>query len=478
MGKLNVTVLRYLSKDDFRALTAVEMGMKNHELVPGSLVASIASLKHGGCHKVLRELCKNRLLCYERGKHYDGYRLTNAGYDYLALKALAMRDVVHSVGNQIGVGKESDVFIVADSEGKQNCLKLHRLGRTCFRKLKEKRDYHKHRKSASWIYLSRLAAVKEFAYMKALHDRGFPVPKPVDFNRHCVIMELIPGYSLCHVHEVADVPQLYDDLMNLIVRLANHGVIHGDFNEFNIMISDDDKPTMIDFPQMVSTSHQDAEWYFNRDVSCVRDFFRKRFGYESELFPTLKDVTREDDLDVEVAASGFTKQMEEELRLEFDAEGGADETCEISEDENDEVSAIAEPEEAINNESNENKSVNQQETAEEHLESTPEVDTCEELHSVVGDMDDLDLNNRDYKPFRDVKFEDDVASEHGGSSYSVSTCTSTIAPELVKARVKKSLIFRKKQQQKRICIKGEASAYNRVKRENQDTIKEHKVWDF
>ena len=36
-----------------------------------------------------------------------GYRLSYPGYDYLALKALASRDVVYSVGNQIGVGKES-----------------------------------------------------------------------------------------------------------------------------------------------------------------------------------------------------------------------------------------------------------------------------------------------------------------------------------------------------------------------------------
>ena len=41
----------------------------------------------------------------------EGYRLTNAGYDYLALKALSQRDAVVSVGNQIGVGKESGLFI-------------------------------------------------------------------------------------------------------------------------------------------------------------------------------------------------------------------------------------------------------------------------------------------------------------------------------------------------------------------------------
>lgn len=44
------------------------MGMKNHELVPGPLVAAIANLKAGGVHKILKELCKHKLLSYERGK--------------------------------------------------------------------------------------------------------------------------------------------------------------------------------------------------------------------------------------------------------------------------------------------------------------------------------------------------------------------------------------------------------------------------
>lgn len=43
---------------------------------------------------------------------------------------------------------------------------MYRLGRTSFRRLKEKRDYHQHRKHTSWVYLSRLAATKEFSFMK------------------------------------------------------------------------------------------------------------------------------------------------------------------------------------------------------------------------------------------------------------------------------------------------------------------------
>ena len=47
------------------------MGMKNHEVVPINLVASIAGLKHGGCHKILKELVQHKLVCYEhkKGEH-------------------------------------------------------------------------------------------------------------------------------------------------------------------------------------------------------------------------------------------------------------------------------------------------------------------------------------------------------------------------------------------------------------------------
>ena len=46
------------------------------------------------------------------GSKYDGYRLTNMGYDFLALRALMARGSIAAVGSQIGVGKESDVFEV------------------------------------------------------------------------------------------------------------------------------------------------------------------------------------------------------------------------------------------------------------------------------------------------------------------------------------------------------------------------------
>lgn len=63
------------------------------------------------------------------------------------------------------------------------------------------------------------------------------------------------------MHELQDPAALYNEFMELIVKLANHGLIHGDFNEFNLMLEDQDHITLIDFPQMVSTSHPNAEWF-------------------------------------------------------------------------------------------------------------------------------------------------------------------------------------------------------------------------
>lgn len=121
------------------------------------------------------------------------------------------------------------------------------------------------------------------------------------------------GTTLSHVDSVDSPSDLYDECMSLIVRLGKYGLIHGDFNEFNLMLTQDGKLVMIDFPQMISIDHENAEYYFNRDVECIREFFRRKFHYESEAFPKISDVERKHNLDVELAASGFTKEMAKDL---------------------------------------------------------------------------------------------------------------------------------------------------------------------
>ncbi|RWS24517.1 serine/threonine-protein kinase RIO2-like protein [Leptotrombidium deliense] len=294
MVKLDVSLLRYLTVEEFRVLTAVEMGMKNHEVVPVSLVSTISSLR-SGVSKILHQLCQHKLVSYESGKRFDGYRLTYKGYDYLSLNVLRNRGIVSEIGTQIGVGKESDVYLAMNGSGERVVIKIHRLGRVCFRRVNDKRDYQKNgNKVHSFLYLSRLAAKREFSFLEALYERGFAVPKPFDCNRHCVVMQLIDGTLLNNLstEDIENVPLLYDKLMNLIIQLANDcGVVHGDINEFNIMIDRNNEPILIDFPQMISVGHVLADEYFTRDVNCVVDFFKRKCNYVSDYIPSLsKDV--------------------------------------------------------------------------------------------------------------------------------------------------------------------------------------------
>jgi RIO-like serine/threonine protein kinase len=73
--------------------------MKNHALVPLPLITSIANLRHGGTNKIISSLLRDNLLSHEcRKQGYDGYRITNAGYDILALQNLKSRGFVAAFG--------------------------------------------------------------------------------------------------------------------------------------------------------------------------------------------------------------------------------------------------------------------------------------------------------------------------------------------------------------------------------------------
>lgn len=331
------------------------MGSKNHELVPTSLIEKISRLRGGAgsVHKSISALAKVGLIARVKEAKYDGYRLTYGGLDYLALHTYAKKKDVYSVGDRIGVGKESDIMVVADHSGTQRVLKIHRLGRISFRTVKSNRDYLKNRQSGSWMYLSRLAAMKEFAFMKALREEGFPVPEPIAQSRHTIVMSLIDAFPLRQIAEVPDPASLYADLIALILRLAKQGLIHGDFNEFNILIkenvtkSEDGEetltlePVIIDFPQMISMEHQNAEMYFDRDVNCIKRFFERRFHFvptePGPFFRHAKKTVGKDGvkrLDATVEASGFTKRMLKDLEAAIKEKG--DQTAQHSGDEDDE----------------------------------------------------------------------------------------------------------------------------------------------
>jgi RIO kinase 2 len=220
--KLCPDLIMYLTKDHFRVLTAIEMGMKNHEFVPVPLIESLAALKRGNCFNIVTMLLKHKLI-FHTGKNYSGYALTYQGYDYLAIKVFMKRGHVRRILTQIGVGKESDIYICESGDkvdengksvynGEPVVIKLARLGRTSFRTIKDNRDYLKGRQ-CGWLYMSRIASMKEFAFMTALHKRGFPTPTPYDGNRHAICMSLVKAYPMVHIKGLSSPETVYHALI-------------------------------------------------------------------------------------------------------------------------------------------------------------------------------------------------------------------------------------------------------------------------
>ena len=239
------------------------------------------------------------------------------------------------------------------------------------------------------MYMSRLAAMKEFAFMKALRENGFPVPEPIAQNRHTIVMSLIEAFPLRQISDIPEPAALYSELINMILRLARFGLIHGDFNEFNILVKEEEGastsdspegeegkgkeasvtpikpvPILIDFPQMVSVDHPNAEMYFDRDVNCIKRFFQRRFHFTSDepgpsFTAARKQIGRKGAkrLDVEVEASGFSKKMARELEAymkevgvdgdsKVNGEPGSDDSEEYDDDDDEEEEEEEEDEEA------------------------------------------------------------------------------------------------------------------------------------
>jgi len=156
--------------------------------------------------------------------------------------------------------------------------------------------------------------------LESLYQNDFPVPRPIDFSRHVLVMSLVDGPSLFHLTTLKDPERLLKNLLALVTRLAEYGLIHGDFNEFNIMILQDESPVIIDFPQMISINHPEAEFYFDRDVHCLLEFFAKKFTVDSKSFliPKLKDIERKQNLDEALKTSGFIRDTRQNLNKAYD----------------------------------------------------------------------------------------------------------------------------------------------------------------
>ncbi|WP_136603027.1 serine/threonine-protein kinase RIO2 [Salinigranum halophilum] len=262
-----------LEPEDFYLLSGVEQGMRFSEWVNREKLPTLANLTAENVDYRL-DRCMSRDLVKRKTIQYEGYQLTFEGYDVLALRTFAQRDTVEGVGAPLGVGKESDVVEVQSY--KPLALKFHREGYTNFREVNKEREYTADHHHVSWLYTARKAAEREYETLTDLYP-DVSVPRPVDHNRHAIVMEKFAGVELGRAKlDPAQAVGVLDLVLREVQEAYEAGYVHADMSEYNVAVSEEGI-TVFDWPQAVSTDHDNARELLERDVQNVIGFFRRKY---------------------------------------------------------------------------------------------------------------------------------------------------------------------------------------------------------
>jgi len=262
-----------LEPEDFHLLSGVEQGMRFSEWVQRSKIPKFSRLTVEEVDYRL-DRCLDRGLLKRKTIQYEGYKLQFEGYDALALHTFAERDTVTGFGSSLGVGKESDVYEVQSY--RPMALKYHREGFTNFREVMKERDYTSDREHVSWLYTARKAAEREYERLEALYP-DVSVPRPIDHNRHAIVMEKMEGVELSRAKlDDAQVVGVLDLVLAEVTEAYRQGFVHADMSEYNVFV-DESGVTVFDWPQAVESDHENAAEFLARDVRNIVGYFARKY---------------------------------------------------------------------------------------------------------------------------------------------------------------------------------------------------------
>ena len=271
-----------LEPEDIHLLSGVEQGMRFSEWVSKGKLPEFSRLTAEDVDYRL-DRCEDRGLIERKTIQYQGFKLTFEGYDALALHSLIERETIEEFGAPLGVGKESDVYEVRSY--KPFALKYHREGYTNFREVMKERDYTAHRDHVSWQYTARKAAEREYGALESLYP-DVSVPRPVDQNRHAIVMERVEGTELGRTKlEPEQVVPVLDLILAELRTAYQAGYVHADMSEYNVFVTREGV-TVFDWPQAVPTDHENADEFLARDVENLVSYFRRKYPNQVPEFAT------------------------------------------------------------------------------------------------------------------------------------------------------------------------------------------------
>jgi len=182
----------------------------------------------------------------------------------------------------ISAGKEANVYVASNEEGKEVALKIYKIDRNTSKWMRNyiigDPRFKKIPNNISKIIF--LWAGKEFKNLKRAYKVGLNVPKPVIVRDNILIMDYIgvdltPAPRLKDVKRLIDADKIFSEVLDFIKILYQKAhLVHGDLSEFNILYHNF-KPIVIDISQAVDIQHPKAELFLSRDIKNIFNFFEK-----------------------------------------------------------------------------------------------------------------------------------------------------------------------------------------------------------
>ncbi len=275
-----------LNEGHIAVLRVIE-GMKRRYMhLPVEMVAEKLPAYGGKTRMLVSELNKMEYVSFMTWKNSGkAVKITETGRDVLSLWDFKKHGIITNIGSRVGTGKESVILSAETPEGFA-AIKMHRYNQKEFLKIKKSFSWtairmfaEKLRILENEVDVPRAKAQIEFKALSDLH-RTVPVPEPYAINRHAVCMEMIgkkslPAQTLAKVRLKEP-----EDVLALILEdyeKAAEKWVHGDFSEFNIMVTDDGELYYIDWPQAVPPDYPNADLMKERDLRNIRNYFKSQY---------------------------------------------------------------------------------------------------------------------------------------------------------------------------------------------------------
>ncbi len=203
------------------------------------------------------------------------------------LHTLIDEGVIDAVMRPLKSGKEADVYIVRCGDDLR-CAKVYKD--MAQRSFQQRAQYQEGRKARGSRQARAMAKATRFGRKQAevawknaevdalyqLAAAGVRVPRPYGFFDGVLVMELVTGedgLSAPRLGEVQLSPATacayHRVLVHQVARMLCTGLIHGDLSGYNVLVSDEG-PVIIDLPQVVSASGNNAaRTMLRRDVGNI-----------------------------------------------------------------------------------------------------------------------------------------------------------------------------------------------------------------